>query len=283
MPNVSPFAANLAVVVLESLLYGLYVSLASCTLYVMMTRRRERLNGTPRFYRSSLFSPVALGALALFITVTTHWLLTVARLFLAFHHWEDGPGPRLFYSDFSHITEVLKYGFCVGSLFIGDSLLIHRLWVVSGFRLRTIVFPIVTVTGLLPFGVGLTYQMSAYTSNDSMFQASYRLWTTGLCICCSCTAIYTTAFIWYKLWNLSRVLESFGSRGLSNIIRIFADSAALYATFGIFHLVSYQCSSNVQLIALDCLPVILGISNLLVQIRLHWDLAQKPESPTSLL
>ncbi|KAJ7830759.1 hypothetical protein B0H13DRAFT_1915778 [Mycena leptocephala] len=45
---------------------------------------------------------------------------------------------------------------------------IHRLWVVSGFRPRIIMFPSVTLMGLLAFGVGLTCQMSAYTSNDSV-------------------------------------------------------------------------------------------------------------------
>jgi hypothetical protein len=38
--------------------------------------------------------------------------------------------------------------------------------------------------------------------------------------------------------------------------------------------VSYQYS-NIQFIVFDCMPVVVGISNLLVQIRLHWDLTEK--------
>ncbi|KAJ7882142.1 hypothetical protein B0H13DRAFT_2048406 [Mycena leptocephala] len=280
MLDVTLLTANLVVVVLESLLYGIYAILASCALYFMVSRHRERLSGTSWFSRSNLLSPVALGALALFITVSIHWLLNVARVFIAFHKWDDGPGPRIFYSNLSHITEVLKYGFLVASFFIGDSLLIHRLWVVYGFRPGIIVVPIITLVALLMFGVGLTYQISTYTSNDSMFQAAYRRWTAAVCICCLSPTHSCLGFIWYKLWNISRALESFGVTSLSIIVRIFADSAGLFAIFSLFHLVSNQCGSNIQFIVLDCMPVVVGISNLLVQIRLHWDLTEKRAAST---
>ncbi|KAF7358460.1 hypothetical protein MVEN_00896500 [Mycena venus] len=275
MSDITLLTANLVVTVLESFLYGIYVVLAFCASYSIVSRHRERRSETPH---SNLLSPVALGGLALFITVTIHWLLNVSRVFVAFHHWDDGPGPRIFYSNFSHITEVLKYGFLVASFIIGDSLLIHRLWVVSGFRPGIIVFPVITLMGLLTFGVGLTYQLSTYTSNDSMFQAAYQRWTTGVCIFCLCTTASTTGCIWYKLWGVSRALVSFGVASLTTIIRIFADSAALFATFSLFHLVSYLCGSNIQFIVQDCLPVVAGISNLLVQIRLRWDLTQERDA-----
>jgi hypothetical protein len=56
-----------------------------------------------------------------------------------------------------------------------------------------------------------------------------------------------------------------------------------FRTFSLFHLVSYECGSNVQLIVLDCMPVVVGISHLLVQIRLHWDLTQKRAPSSSLV
>jgi hypothetical protein len=47
--------------------------------------------------------------------------------------------------------------------------------------------------------------------------------------------------------------------------------------------VSYEYGSNFQFIVLDCMPALLGISNLLVQIRLHWDLTQKRAPSPSLV
>ncbi|KAJ7500559.1 hypothetical protein B0H11DRAFT_2225550 [Mycena galericulata] len=281
MPPVPLLGANLTVVVLESLLYGVYATLSSSALYLLVTRtdRRDKSSTGPRL---KIASPVALGALTLFITVTAHWLLNIARLFIAFHQWEDGPGPVDFYSDLSHITEVLKYGFFVASFVIGDILVIHRLWAVWAFSTRIIIVPSVTLMGFTAFGVGLTYQLSTYNSSDSIFKAAFRRWTTGICFFSVCTTAYTTGFIWYKLWNTGRMLKSLGITSLSPIIKIFIDSAALIAVWGSFHVVSYQCGSNIQFIATDCAPAIIGISNMLIHIRLHIDLAQARPGAMSL-
>ncbi|KAF8171215.1 hypothetical protein K438DRAFT_1940784 [Mycena galopus ATCC 62051] len=281
MSPISLVGVNLAVVVLESLLYGLYFVLALHALYLMVIRHRERrstrASGVPGHIqnrsRSGFLSPVAIGAFSLFITATAHWLLNVIRLFIAFHHWEDGVGPQQFYSNLSHITEVLKYGFLVASILIGDSLIIHHLFVVWAFSTRMIIVPSITLMGLAAFGVGLTYQLSTFSSNDSFFKAAFRRWTTGVCFFSMCTAAYTTGFIWYRLWSTSRMLRTMSIvSNLSTITRIFIDSAALITIWGLFHTVSYQCGSNIQFVAADCVPVIIGISNLLLQIRLHRDL-----------
>lgn len=79
MSSISLVGVNLAVVVLESLLYGLYFVLALHTLYLMVIRRRERrstrASGFPGHIqsrsRSGFLSPVAIGAFSLFITVTS--------------------------------------------------------------------------------------------------------------------------------------------------------------------------------------------------------------------
>ncbi|KAF8132124.1 hypothetical protein K438DRAFT_1998682 [Mycena galopus ATCC 62051] len=294
MSPISLVSVNLTAVVLESFHYSIYSILASYGLYLMVKRRHERLDNcgvglpTRARYRSTLVSPVALGAFSLFITITSHWLLlNTARLFIAFRPWEDSVDPQGFYSNLSHITEVLKSGFLVASTLIGDSLIIHHLWVVWASRIRIIIIPSITLMGFAVFGVGLTYQLSTFSSDDSIFEAAFRRWTTGVCFFSMCTAAYTTAFIWYKLWTTTRALKGmahFGVNSLSAITRIFIDSATLITIWGLFHTVSYQCGSNIQFIAADCLSAIVGIANLLLQIRLHWDLTaakQQSRSPTS--
>ncbi|KAF8215503.1 hypothetical protein K438DRAFT_1954233 [Mycena galopus ATCC 62051] len=293
MSPISLVSVNLAAVVLESFHYGIYSILASYGLYLMVKRRHERLDNcgvglpTRARYRSTLVSPVALGAFSLFITITSHWLLNTARLFIAFRPWEDSVDPQGFYSNLSHITEVLKSGFLVASILIGTrSSCIHHLWVVWASRIRIIIIPSITLMGFAVFGVGLTYQLSTFSSDDSIFEAAFRRWTTGVCFFSMCTAAYTTAFIWYKLWTTTRALKGmahFGVNSLSTITRIFIDSATLITIWGLSHTVSYQCGSNIQFIAADCLSAIVGIANLLLQIRLHWDLTaakQQSRSPT---
>ncbi|KAJ7664097.1 hypothetical protein B0H17DRAFT_1092308 [Mycena rosella] len=273
MSAVPLLSANLAVAVLESFLYGIYLLLLLLALYLKAIRHHEPLTATPRW------SSVVFGALLLFLLITAHWILNIVRLFMAFN--DTGREPEAFYADLSHSTEVAKYAFFVASLSVADFFLIHRLWAVWEFRTRIIVFPSVTFVGFIAFGVGLTYQLSTYSSNDNIFQAAFRRWTTGICFFSLCTAAYTTGFVWYKLWTTSRVLKSLGISSLGSIIRIFIDSAALIAIWGTFHVVSYQCGSNLQFIAVDCTPPIVGISNLLIQIRLHWDLTKDQADSSS--
>ncbi|KAJ7463034.1 hypothetical protein FB451DRAFT_1266698 [Mycena latifolia] len=275
MSAIPLLSVNLAVVVLESLLYGVYALLSLFTVYLMMTRRRENLKQFLPAPHSTFYSPVALGTLTLFMVITSHWVINVVRLYLAFQGWEDGPGPQLFYADLSHTTEVLKYGFLVASWLTGDGFLIHRLWAIWEFRTRIIIFPTITLLGLVGFGAGLTYQLSTYSSNDNIFESAFRRWSTGLCFFSMLTGTYTMGFVHYKLWYMHRVLKSFGMTTSNTILRIMIDGAVLLIIPGLVHLVSYQCGSNLQVIAIDCTPVTIGISNLLIQIRLHWNLTEQ--------
>ncbi|KAJ7114160.1 hypothetical protein C8R43DRAFT_1039466 [Mycena crocata] len=281
MSPISVLSANLATGLIESFFYGVYALLALFAVYLMVIRHNERARGTVAVSRSKLVSPVALGTFGLFGMITAHWVLNIVRLFFAFHEWDDGPGPRIFYSDMSHTTEMLKYGLLVASMFVGDLFIIHRLWLVWARYTPIVIFPTVVVLTLLSFGIGLTYQLTTYGSTDSIYESRFRLWTTGVCFSSMCVIVYTTGFVWYKLWSTSRMLTSVGMASLSTITRIFIDGAALLAVWGGFHIVSYQAGSNLQFIAIDCMPVMVGIANLLIQIRLHWNTTEKQESLVS--
>ncbi|KAJ7738739.1 hypothetical protein B0H16DRAFT_1569650 [Mycena metata] len=277
MSSVALLSANLITTVLETLFYGAYVVLATSAVYLTVTRKK----GRTAVSSSKMISGVALLSVALFGTVTAHWILNVARLFLAFHNLDDPLGPRIFYADLSHATEVTKYGFLVAALFIGDLFLIHRTWAIWGFCTRIIIFPTLTLVGFTTFGVGLTYQLSTYNSTDNIFKSEFRRWTTGICFFSLSTTAYTTAFVWYKLWETTRTLKELGIPGLASIIRIFVDSAALLCAWGLFHVISYQCGSNLQFIAVDCTPVLVGISNILIHLRLHFDFSDSEKIGSS--
>ncbi|KAJ6601971.1 hypothetical protein DFH09DRAFT_1270810 [Mycena vulgaris] len=141
MSTIPLLSVHLAVAVLESFLYGIYVLLS----LFIVTRHRESLKSVSPVVGSRWLSPVALATLSLFVMVTVsvqHWVLTVVRLFLAFTDWEDGPGPRIFYSDLSHRTEVLKHALLTASIYPSS-------WVLWECRTRIIVLPAITLMGLV--------------------------------------------------------------------------------------------------------------------------------------
>ncbi|KAJ6495009.1 hypothetical protein DFH09DRAFT_1205793 [Mycena vulgaris] len=274
MTQIPLVSASLAAVASEVLLYGIYLALSFlCTLLIF--QRQRGFTGGSKAPR--VVSPVFIGMSALWLAVTGHCLVNVVRLFLAVR--PTGANANLFYSDFSHITELVKYGFFVASVCIGDALLIHRVWAVWGFSAHIIILPILTLMGFVAFGGGLIYQLSQFTSRDNLFTGRFHIWGSGLCVFTQCTNFYTTGFIWYKLWSTSRVVEPLGGISLVKIMRTFLDSAGLFAAWGLFHLISYQLGSNVQIVAIDGLPAIVGLTNILIFIRLRLDFAGHSTPP----
>ncbi|KAJ7258601.1 hypothetical protein C8J57DRAFT_1341036 [Mycena rebaudengoi] len=266
MSHVRLLTANLVTVVIESLFYGGYLVVVLLALY--LTSQSNKSSNERGHW---LISPLIVGTFGLFLAVTAHWALNISRLFMAFHEWEEGPAPRIFYSDLSHITEVLKYGFLLTSITLGDIFLIHRLWAVWALSRRIIVVPIITLVAFIVFGVGLVYQLTQYMSQDDIYRSPYRRWITGVCFFSVCTNLYTSVLIYWKLWVTTHALRPLGSAGFTNIILIFFESATFTAFWGLFHVVSYQAQSNLQFIAIDCTPPVIGIASLFIHVRLHLD------------
>ncbi|KAJ7323653.1 hypothetical protein DFH08DRAFT_1029272 [Mycena albidolilacea] len=248
MTQTSVVNASLAAVASELLLYGIYLALSF--FYTLLIFQRQRAS-TGASKGPRIMSPVFIGMSGLWLAVTGHCIVGVVRLFLAVRPIEANA--NLFYSDFSHITELIKYGFFTASVCIGDGLLIHRVWAVWGFNPHIIILPILTLMGITAFGVGLIYQLSQFTSKDDLFTGPFYMWGTGLCV-------FT-----------HRVVEPLGGSSLVKIMRAFLDSAGLFAAWGLFHLISYQLRSNIQFVAIDGLPAIVGLTNTLILIRLRLD------------
>ncbi|KAJ7241618.1 hypothetical protein C8J57DRAFT_1368971, partial [Mycena rebaudengoi] len=274
MMQISLVNASLAAVASELILYGIYLALSSLYALLIFQRKRDFTGGSkaPR-----IVSPVFIGMSGLWLMVTGHCIVNVVRLFLAVQ--PTGANANLFYSEFSHPTELVKYGFFVASVCIGDVLLIHRVWAVWGYNAHITILPILALMGFAACGGGLIYQLSQFTSNDNLFTGRFYLWGTGLCFFTQCTNFYTTGFIWYKLRSTNRVVEPLGGSSLPKIMRAFLDSAGLYAAWGLFHLISYQLHSNIQFVAIDGLPAIVGLTNVMILIRLRLDFAEHSTHP----
>ncbi|KAJ7924049.1 hypothetical protein B0H13DRAFT_1706884 [Mycena leptocephala] len=251
MTQISVVNASLAAVASELLLYGIYLALSF--FYTLLIFQRQRaFAGASKALR--IMSPVFIAMSGLWLAVTGHCIVGVVRLFLAVRPTEASA--NLFYSDFSHITELVKYGFFTVSVCIGDGLLIHRVWAVWGFNTQIIILPILTLMGIAAFGVGLIYQLSQFTPKDDLFTGRFYMWGTGLCV-----FTHAGLFAFVMFFLCIKVIN-------------FVSSA-----WGLFHLISYQFHSNIQFVAIDGLPAIVGLTNALILVRLRLDFAAHATQP----
>ncbi|KAF7299449.1 hypothetical protein MIND_00894800 [Mycena indigotica] len=263
---------NLATVALESCLYGAFMVLAITSISLLRARNVK------------LSSPIFLGVVAMTSTITAHWILTVDRSFLAFLYFENGTSPLGFYGDLSQITEVVKTGFLMATLTIGDALIIHRLWIIWNRKFAVLIFPLSTLLGLTVCGVGITYQFTQYKPGQNVFLSEAGRWITSDAVFTLSTNIYSTGFITWRILKSSRAIKPFvgDTSNLMSVLGIIVESAALYTTWSLFFFVTYQSGSNLQFNAVDCWPVMSGISCMLIHVRVGLGWAHKAESTGNL-
>nr|GAT51955.1 predicted protein [Mycena chlorophos] len=131
-----PFA-NLLGLTLSSLLYGIYLVLFLVYIYLGIngTIARNAAGGghsrTSRRIVKALKTPIFLASLALFLTATGTWILTIYR---NFRGWIPSNGlpanPTVFFDANADISETIQNALDALSLLIGDAMIIYRLWAV---------------------------------------------------------------------------------------------------------------------------------------------------------
>jgi len=277
MLTVPRIPSALATVVIETFFYGIYVVLFITSVYLLFTAQSRGL----RRERSIWLSPILCGGSVLFIAVTGHWVLTIDRLFLAFVTVNNGADPLGFYGDFSQTTQIAQSGCLFASLTIVDALFVHRLWTVCGHNRYLMIFPTLTLLGLVVSGVGVMYDFSRFKAGDSVHELANG-WIIADCIFTVSTNIYCTSLIAWRLWRVQTILKPAGGRTLMSVLVIIVESAALSAAWALFFILTYVARSNLRFL-IDVTPAIVGAANMLIYVRvgLGWAHAPATAAPST--
>ncbi|KAJ6559337.1 hypothetical protein B0H10DRAFT_1177897 [Mycena sp. CBHHK59/15] len=197
----------------------------------------------------------------------------------------------------SQSTELIQNVFLSLSIVIGDSMIIHRLWVVWIHSRLVVVFPICSLLLVTTFSV-----ISDYTSMKSgsvlqnkwlIFNPSFSLITNIYCTgpspalpsTCDSVPSNVPAFIAWKIWNTTKLSMSSGGSKLRHFVIVVVESAGIYAFWAACLVVTFQARSNVQSIVLQTAPGVVGIVNALIHTRvsLGWTSEQSQAWPSSSL
>uniref|UniRef100_A0A0W0FJG3 Uncharacterized protein n=1 Tax=Moniliophthora roreri TaxID=221103 RepID=A0A0W0FJG3_MONRR len=270
VPIVSVSLANVAV---ESFLYGIFFVLDIGTIMLIcfplndMTRTLMK-ESISRRIQITVKKPMFLGSIALFISITGHWICTVLRLFEAVVFSEKGP--LAYYEDLSQDLYAIKTGFSEASLIITDSMLIYRLWMIWSRNYYVIIIPILTLIGLIVCGIGGTNDFAHYTPGQSVFSSVTQAWVISDGVFTLLTNMYSSTLIGYRIWRTERESRYSGAvrvgsgSNLSSVLVIFVESALLYTTWTTVCIATYAAESRVESINSDCWAVVAGISSCLI-------------------
>ncbi|KAJ7042157.1 hypothetical protein C8F04DRAFT_96184 [Mycena alexandri] len=246
-------AANMAVVVLETLLYALLLVAASTTLYLRFSR-----HGIPKLL---VWNPVVLFTVLISAVSGAHWILTIVRFFDAFVGSADA---GRFYLDTQGV-QTARTLLTVAAIFIGDAAIIHRLWLIWNRSLPVIMVPLATCFGGSIIGCAVAYVIAHPAAG-----AQLVLWLKASWIFTLVTNVYCTGLIIWKIWKTKRTVEHLlGDGTLVPVLIVLLESAAVWTLWGIFFAVTSEIRSPLGVIGGELSPVMVGLVNMAIYLRVE--------------
>ncbi|KAJ8093224.1 hypothetical protein PM082_020709 [Marasmius tenuissimus] len=283
--------AELASVAIESSLYGFFLLLSIISL-VGLTKYAEPAILPSHCRRTTVWSsissglgilkrPIFTGGLFLVAVVTGHWIIVIIRAFNAFVSAAD---PQAYYSDTSSATLLAKNTLLALSVVIGDSLIIYRMWIVWGREYRVVVFAIVSLIGTTACGTFTTYLFRTSPPGTIFLHGRLADWIIAHSILSTCTNLYCSILIAWKIWNQMQQASNFISvtgRPLSKALTLFVESTALYAIWQLLFTVLLFAHSNLQSTFVDSYPPVQGIAFMSINARIYLSTRTVPNSDQS--
>ncbi|KAJ7171236.1 hypothetical protein C8R46DRAFT_183401 [Mycena filopes] len=253
-------AVNMATVVLESFLYALFLVCASTTLYLRFSRHNApKESSWPVWTRN----PVVVFTVAIFLTCSAHWILTVVRFFQAFLRSESA---FYFYIDESKATQIAKRLLTVAAVLIGDAAIIHRLFLIWDQNLLVIIVPVLSWLGILAGGCAIPYLYSRPSAMHlvSAADAVKANWCLTLI-----TNVYCTGFVVWNIRRRNREVRDLGEGVIVPVLIIVLESAAVWTIWAMFFAVTSETGSMLHFLATDLCPTIVGLANMVIYLRVE--------------
>ncbi|KAJ7689025.1 hypothetical protein B0H17DRAFT_1067527 [Mycena rosella] len=250
MPAV--ITASVAEAFLEVLLYGAYIVFFAGVVYLFRIRRGKQ--------PAALW--VLLGLVVHFLAITGHWIITLYKSFYIAVNLGGGCGVEVFLSP-SSPSSVAQVTFLLMTTLITDSLVIQRLYVICADR-RLVWFPLILLVAQAVCGGATLYN---FITAD--LEALSTGWVTANLVLAIVVSVYSTALIFRKMWGVTRNISEHFSGGsrLTSVLVIIVESAAIQSLTAIGALIAYQTSSIGQVFYSGIVPVLLGLSTILIYMR----------------
>ncbi|PIL32234.1 hypothetical protein GSI_05479 [Ganoderma sinense ZZ0214-1] len=217
--------ASYAASVIAGVAYGAYAILAAICIHFLLKRRS---NGLPH--------RIILTYTILMFAVTTIYYAT-GCVWAEVEFVESTANIELYDLQTNSRLSVIKNTAYVFDIYLADSLLIHRLFVVWEGLVPVIVFPSIVWCGTIATGIGLLWSSSRQSA--SLIESEIIHWQTSFYSCTVSHNIMCTVLIAGRLWyhhGQARKIKALEGTPYSSIIAIIVESAALYSLCGIVYI-----------------------------------------------
>jgi len=248
--------------VLEGILYGLSLIMFGATLYIIFSE--------PTWSKSSRIMLPA--SILFFIYSTMHIALDMDRLVEAFvKNRLTEEGPTGFLDDVSIMTNIYKNAIYGLHTFLGDLIVIYRAYMVWR-KIWVAIVPSLLVAGTMTCSWSILVQFGRVknATGDILFGENMAHWVTGFFATSLAANFLATGLLGYKIWMIEHEVAPVrvGRGAVKHVLRVIADSGALYSASMIALMICYVVRSNAQYILLDMMMPIISIAFYMIILRL---------------
>ncbi|KAF8074149.1 hypothetical protein FPV67DRAFT_1409600 [Lyophyllum atratum] len=232
--------AELAGLVIEGCLYGIFATLIVVAAYGFV--RTGGKSGTMGLTSNTW--PMALAGGLLVVLCTTRLAIDTANVFVAFIRHPTRATRIAYLTDVRQPLFTTKHSLLVGVLFVGDSFVNWRCWVVWGKRLWIVIIPIILS---LTSAVSGSYTMWAYAHLPAQEILSELRWLTSFYVLSLVANAMSTGLLAFRIYTVrkqaSRIQPSTttlangtrasraGRRSLKPVLKIILESGVLNAAY----------------------------------------------------
>ncbi|KAL0955220.1 hypothetical protein HGRIS_004122 [Hohenbuehelia grisea] len=252
--------AELASIVVQSALYGIYLVLFMGSICVFLNTK-----GCVRRWPANRY--LFTVAVVLFFLITAHWILQIDRIFDGFIRKIVGPDAETFYADTWTAKFIAKTGIYIAQTLIADLTVIYRLYIIWDRNWRVLVLPISAMAVYIA-GTGFCFaQVAPGVSSyiDDVGGCKIAIFASSFFI-----NVFVTALISWRIWQITHELENLGvafHQSLRPVIQILIESAFIYTLCLVLSQILYLTKSSLQIIALNATSPVIGIAFGLLIVR----------------
>jgi len=256
---------------LETLVFGIFLLVFCVSMYFEWEIRTH-----PKTFGKK----ITLGFLVfLFCLITTHWLLNVWGCYDIYVNVPPGALAEYALLNMSEVKSMIRMTVYEMQVWMGDVILIFRLYYVCGRRIVNIIFPCITCVAAIVCSSNFLHALYVLDLTAPQSIENIRIWCTATLSLTFVENCYCAGMITAYIWRSQRDMRSMSTVDLNPVLRIFVESAGMWIVFMFVNLVAYVSKSNIFYLFLYLANPILGISFSLMTVRLN--LLKQPRTQPS--
>jgi len=195
--------------------------------------------------------------------------MNVWNTYTVFMNVEVGLARELTFADLSAKKTLAMLIIYEMQVWMGDAILVWRLWLVSGRNIKVVAAPAFTCAGLLVCSCSFLKACADSKLTNAASLELVRNWCIGAFSVSLFQNIFCASMITWQMYKSQHDVRYMSQSNLTSIMRIFVECAAMWIVVAFITFMAYLANNYIYFVFYFMANPILGISFCLMTVRLN--------------